>query len=386
MTDVGLYVHVPFCPSKCGYCDFVSHVPDEAEFAPLVEAILLELDAAIGTSDRRVETIFVGGGTPTFLPTDCLARLFDRLGRYARDRGTVEFSVETNPGTLDAEKADILLDCGVNRISMGAQSFNEAELRRLERTHRPDQIARTAALIRECGFEHFNIDLIFGIPGQDESTWADSIRRAVDLGPDHLACYGLTYEPGTRLDEQAAAGRVVRMKEDVEARLYTKMVDRLTAAGFEHYEISNFARSGARCQHNLRYWHNRPTVGVGPAAASYLDGRRWRNIPGTADYVRRIQAGESTAIEVEELGLPARAGETAMLMLRLVEGIDCRAFREVTGFDPLVLFGAPVAHHRAAGRLTADEGRIALTAAGRLVADSVMADFLNPRVVADNRS
>jgi len=386
MTDAGLYVHVPFCPSKCGYCDFVSHVPDEAEFAPLVDAILRELDAAVDKRGLHVETIFVGGGTPTFLPTDCLGRLFERLGYYVPDSGTVEFSVETNPGTLDAEKADILLDNGVNRISMGAQSFNEAELRRLERTHRPDQIARTAALIRECGFEHFNIDLIFGIPGQDESTWADSIRRAVDLGPDHLACYGLTYEPGTRLHQQAAAGRVVRMNEDVEARLYTTMVDRLTTAGFEQYEISNFARSGARCQHNLRYWNNLPTVGVGPAAATYIDGLRWRNIPDTAEYVRRTQAGESTAIEVDELDRLGRAGETAMLMLRLIQGIDCRTFREVTGFDPLVLFATPVAYHGAAGRLTADEGRIALTPAGRLVADSVMADFLNPRIVADNRS
>lgn len=378
MTDVGLYVHVPFCPSKCGYCDFESHVPDPEEFSPLVDALLMEMDAAIDGRDVRVDTIFVGGGTPTFLPTDCLQRLCDRLGRYAREHRTSEFTVETNPGTLDADKSEILRTCGVDRISMGAQSFHESELAMLERRHRPDQILRTAALIRETGFPHFNIDLIFGVPGQNEANWAESIRRAIDLGPDHLACYGLTYEPGTRLHEQTLAGSVDRMDEDLEAALYAMAMEQLPAAGFEQYEISNYARPGARSLHNLRYWHNLPTMGVGPAAASYLDGQRWRNVPESAEYARRILAGEPTAIDVERLEPTRRAGETAMLMLRLIEGIRRRRFRESTGFDAMALFAEAIKRHHSAGRLLVDGERIALTPAGRLVADSVMADFLNP--------
>lgn len=378
MTDVGLYVHVPFCPSKCGYCDFESHVPDPDEFSPLVDALLMEMVTAIDGRDIRVDTIFVGGGTPTFLPTDCLQRLFDRLGRYARGHRATEFTVETNPGTLDADKAEILRACGVNRISMGAQSFHESELAVLERRHRPDQISRSAAVIRETGFPHFNIDLIFGVPGQNRASWGKSIRRAIDLGPDHLACYGLTYEPGTRLYEQTLAGSVNRMGEDLEAALYTMTMEQLPAAGFQQYEISSYARPGARSLHNLRYWYNLPTVGIGPAAASYLDGQRWRNVPESAEYVRRTLAGEPTAIDIERLEPIRRAGETAMLMLRLTEGIGRRRFRESTGFDAQALFAEPIERHHSAGRLLVDRERIALTPAGRLVADSVMADFLNP--------
>jgi oxygen-independent coproporphyrinogen-3 oxidase len=378
MTDVGLYVHVPFCPSKCGYCDFASHVPGPEEFSPLVDALLLEMTAAIDGRGVRVDTIFVGGGTPTFLPADCLRRLFERLGGYAREHRASEFTVETNPGSLDDDKAEILRACGVNRISMGAQSFSESELTVLERTHRPDQIARTAALIRETGFPHFNIDLIFGVPGQSEASWVESLGRAIDLGPDHLACYGLTYEPGTRLHEQATAGAVFTMDEDLEAMLYRTTMERLPAAGFAQYEISNFARPGARSLHNLRYWYNLPTVGIGPAAASYIEGQRWRNVPESVEYVRRILAGEATAIDVETLDPMQRAGETAMLMLRLVEGLNRRRFREATGFDPMVLFAEAISRHRTAGRLIVEVERVALTPAGRLVADSVMADFLNP--------
>lgn len=383
MSDVGLYIHVPFCASKCGYCDFYSTVPLPGAFEPLVDALITELDAALtgrcGTSaPPAVETIFVGGGTPSLLPTALLVRLFTRLRRVVEEHKPVEFTVECNPASLTDAKADLLRRAGVNRISMGAQSFHPQELRVLERIHNPADIPASAAIVRRSGFAHFNLDLIFGIPGQTLASWKESIRRAIELGPDHLACYGLTFEPDTPLDAQRRAGLITPMDEDLQAELYLATLEELAAAGFEQYEISNFARPGARCLHNLRYWHNRPGIGIGPSAASYLDGRRWRNIPDTGAYVHRVSAGLPIAIDEEQLDPLARAGETAMLRLRTMDGIDRQAFRQATGFDPHELFAATIDRHRRAGLLTVDNDRIALTSQALLVADAIMADFLAP--------
>ncbi len=379
MPDIGLYVHVPFCPRKCGYCDFYSTVPAGDECERLIWALLAELDRAFtARSDLRVETIFVGGGTPTFLPVPALERLLARLGRIAVDHGVTEFTVEANPGSLGRDRASVLRANGVNRVSMGAQSFNEAELAVLDRVHSPADIAAGAEVVHRAGFEHFNLDLIFGIPGQTPATWRESLQRAIRLGPDHLACYGLTFEPGTPLHDRLVQGRLLRVAEEMEAELYTAGVAELGAAGFEHYEISNFARPGCRCWHNLRYWHNLPVLGVGPAAASYLDGRRWRNLPDAAEYLRRMAAAEPIAVDEERLSPAERAGETAMLMLRLVEGIGCDEFRALTGFDAERLFAEAVARHAGSGRLIVERGRIRLTDEGRLMADSVILDFLSP--------
>jgi oxygen-independent coproporphyrinogen-3 oxidase len=376
VVDIGLYVHVPFCATKCGYCDFYSHVPAPGAFGPLVDALLAELDAGLAREGLRVETIFVGGGTPTLLPLVELERLFSRLGQVAQRDRPVEFTVEANPASLTVEKAAVLRQAGVNRISLGAQSFHPEELRTLERLHRPADIPASVALVRQAGFEHFNLDLIFGIPGQTQASWSESLRRAVDLGPDHLACYGLTYEPDTPLRERLDQGMVEPLDETTEAALYEQAIDFLESQGVRQYEISNFARPGAESRHNVRYWLNLPYLGVGPSAASYLHGRRWKNVPDTARYVAQMHLGQSPIIEVEELSPLERAGETAMLQLRLVSGIHRTDFRQATGFDPAELFAGVIARHVERNLLIADEEHIALTRAGRLVADSVIAEFL----------
>jgi len=381
MTHVGLYVHIPFCPSKCGYCDFYSVVPEYDEIDPFIDALLMELQSSLQSANAQIETIFVGGGTPAFLPIGPLERLLAELGRCASEHGVREFTVEANPGSIDATKLACLRDHGVNRISMGAQSFHETELRVLGRIHKPAEIAGSAELIRKAGFEHFNIDLIFGIPGQTPSSWSDSIRQAVALGPDHLACYGLTFEPGTPLHERCLIhGQIVRVGEELETELYLIAIRQLSALGFEQYEISNFARPNGQCQHNLRYWHNQPGLGIGPAGASYLEGKRWRNVADIAEYVRRIQTGKSPIDESEILSPAQRAGESAMLALRLTEGINPEKFQQAAGFDPHELFADAIARHKAADLLTATPNRIALTPQGRLVADTVIADFLMPGV------
>jgi len=378
MIDIGLYIHVPFCGRKCGYCDFYSIVPEGDQVDRLVDAMLRELDQVLAGRDLGVETVFVGGGTPTFLPEQALARLMDRLQRVVEADRPSEFSVEANPASLTGPKAALLRRAGVTRISMGAQSFHEHELRMLDRLHQPADIADGVKLVRQVGFEHLNLDLIFGIPGQSLRDWAESLRKAVDLNPDHVACYGLTYEPGTVLTARRERGEVTPVDEDLETDMYLSAIDFLAGAGFVQYEISNFARPGGQCRHNLRYWRGQAGIGVGPAAASYLEGRRWRNIADVGSYIARIRAGESTVTDLETLDPLQRAGELAMLGLRMTEGIDRPAFRAQTGFDPCELFADAIRRHSAAGLLAADGRRIALTRSGLPLADAVIRDFVCP--------
>lgn len=374
---IGCYVHVPFCAAKCGYCDFHSVVAGPVEMAGVIDAMRLELDRQIGQPRLSVQTVFIGGGTPTVLPPELLADLLKHI-RSVLIQEPAEFTVEANPASLDPGKAALLRGAGVNRISLGAQSFQDYELKILGRIHSADDIADTVRLVQRAGFEHLNLDLIFGIPGQDLLSWKESLHRAIELGVDHISCYSLTYEPGTPMYRRLHSGEIQSLTEDEDTELYLAAIDTLVAAGFEHYEISNFARPSCECRHNLGYWHAQGGVGIGPAAASYMGGRRWRNIPDLKQYCEHIQAGQSPVESEEMLEQYGRAGELAMLQLRLIRGLDCRFFQEVTGLDPHDLFADAITRYVAAGMLTADQHHIALTRQGLLLADSIMADFLQP--------
>lgn len=374
---VAWYVHLPFCPTKCGYCDFYSLPTRPEMIRDLVTAILREAD--LRDPHRPVRTIFVGGGTPTVLPAEALRAILSALARRL-DGSTVEFTCEANPSTADELKLDLLRSCGVNRISFGAQSFNPRELRVLERLHDPGHIPTAVRLAREAGFDNVNLDLISAVPGQSVASWRESLQRALELEPDHIACYSLMYEEGTALTKQLRRGEIVPCDEDVEADMFDATIDELTRAGFEHYEISNFARPGRRCEHNLVYWHNDEYVGIGPSAVSYLDGVRRKNRADVSAYVANL-AGPSPdpdrlVVERETLSPRRSAGETAVQMLRLRDGIDAERFRRTTGHDVFELFREPVARHREAGHLVADERGVRLTRTGLLLANRVMADFL----------
>ncbi|MEW6253505.1 MAG: radical SAM family heme chaperone HemW [Planctomycetota bacterium] len=371
-----LYVHVPFCRSLCGYCDFYSEVLDPRAARPLVDALLAELDSYARRRPLAWDTIFVGGGTPTVLPVPDLSHLLAGIRRFAGPDGDLEFSVEANPATVSPAVAEALAVAGVNRVSVGAQSFDPGELRVLDRTHTPEQVADTVAILRAAGLRRLSLDLIFGIPGQTLASWLRSLQAALSLSPEHLSCYGLTYEPGTPLCAARDAGRVIPVEEDVEAEMYIAAMNTLAAAGLHQYELSNYARPGAECRHNLRYWRNEPYLGIGPAAAGYLDGVRYKNVADTAAYVQAIVAGRSPRGEAETLPRERKMGETAMLNLRTAEGIDRSRFLSRFGSDPAIVFARAIERHTAAGLLEADGCGIRLTRAGRLVADRVMADFV----------
>lgn len=375
-TCRSLYVHVPFCRSLCGYCDFYSQVLDRAAVGPLVDAVLRELDAYAAGRTLCFDTVFIGGGTPTVLPPRELTRLLRGVRAYVAPAAELEFSVEANPATVTDETAAALVAAGVNRISLGAQSFDPVELQILDRMHQPAQVGQTVAACRKFGLQQFNLDLIFGIPGQTLATWLATLRSALALRPQHVSCYGLTYEEGTPLRARRDAGRIEPVDPDVEAEMYEAAIDTLSAAGLAHYEISNFARAGCACRHNLRYWHNEPYLGLGPAAAGFIDEVRYKNVADTAAYVAALDAGRSSWSEHERLLPERRARETAILELRLTTGIDRRQFAERYGTDPGVLFADAIEKHAPTGWLELDDTGLRLTRAGRLVADTVIADFL----------
>jgi oxygen-independent coproporphyrinogen-3 oxidase len=369
------YVHVPFCAHHCGYCDFAVVAGQDHQIELYLDALAAEL--ATLEKPQHVRTLFLGGGTPTHLSAAQLERLLSTILRWLPldPHAEVEFSVECNPDTLGADKIDVLADHGVTRISLGAQSFHADLLRTLERAHDPDEIARAVERVRRR-IDNISLDLIFGVPGQTESQWRADLTRALALGPDHLATYGLTYEKGTPLWKRRRHGQVQALDEDAELGLYALAIDTLEAAGFEHYELSNFARPGRRCWHNQVYWANEAYFGFGMGAARYVRGRRELNTRALHRYIRRALSGESVTWQSEELAPEERARETMAVQLRRGEGIDRAAFRTQTGFDLDAVAGEALTRHVEQGFL-ADDGRsIRLTRQGKYVADAVIERLL----------
>ncbi len=375
-STCGLYVHVPFCETKCGYCDFYS-VPllEGRETGPLVRCVVSELRSRKRSASGAIRTIFVGGGTPTLLPLGDLRCLFDALGEVASGGEVSEFTVEANPATIDDAKLSVLTGAGVDRLSMGAQSWSVDELAQLERLHSPDDIAPGVLMARRHGIRRINLDLIFGIPGQTLASWSNSLDRTIALCVDHISCYGLTYEAGTRLTAQMGAGRVTRCDEELEADMYTHAIDRLAAAGYEQYEISNFARLGERCAHNVAYWRNDPYIGVGPSAAGYLNGERYKNVADIGRYVAGIEERGEAVLTRERVSGVALAGETIMMQLRQMEGLNVGRFTRQTGIDALSALAPELSRFSESGLLTVDRERIALTRAGFLVADGIISEL-----------
>ena len=368
------YVHVPFCAHKCGYCDFASLAGSDHLADRYLVALEREM-AALG-QPNEVETIFIGGGTPTRLTPEQLDRLLAAVRRWFPLTPGGEWTVEANPGTLDAAKVDVLAEGGVNRVSLGAQSFQPDLLRALERNHSPDEVPRALDLIRPR-FDHWSFDLIFGVPGSTPDLWADDLKQALALGPDHLSCYGLVFEKGTALWKQERAGQVQPVDEEAERAMYEHTIDRLADAGLAMYEISNFARTGHESRHNLIYWGNLAYFGVGLGAARYLGGTRSSNTRDLPAYLKRIEAGDAATGPTETLDPEDRARETAVLMLRrTVKGLDRAEFALQTGFAFDELAGAALPKHRAGGLLDDDGERVRFTRAGLFLADTVLCDLL----------
>lgn len=377
----GLYVHVPFCFHKCHYCDFYSITRQTPERKRLyVDLLLREAEhwAALAQPGRllRPRTIFFGGGTPTLLAMEDMQRLIKGLGARLDLSACDEWTVEVNPATATEEYCRMMRQAGVNRLSFGGQSFNPTELKLLERHHHPDDVPRSLEMARNAGFERLSVDLIYAICGQDLASWANSLEAAISLQTEHLSCYGLTFEPNTPLAVRKRLGQVQAVEETVELEMLRYTRDRLARAGLYAYEISNYAKGGAECRHNLMYWNGGDYIGLGPSAASHVRGWRWKNQPHLGRWETSIESGRLPATEVEFLSPTRRAGELAMLMLRLRDGIDYGKFFARTGLSARSVFADAIDRFSSIGLLESDEAGVRLTPAGLAVADSLASEFL----------
>ena len=367
------YIHVPFCRHRCGYCDFTLLAGRDDLIDDYLRALKIELQSLI--EQKELDTLFLGGGTPSHLSAEQLDRLMDLLFDHFRLAEGYEFSIEANPIDLAPEKIGVLVDAGVNRVSLGVQSFDAEILQLLERDHRAEHILEVVERLK-TRIENIGIDLIFGVPGQTLELWQQTLQTAIDLKPTHFSTYGLTFEKGTSFWARREKRELIPLPEELEREMYRAAMEMLPAAGFEQYELSNFAGPGFRCRHNEVYWNGEPYFGFGPGAAQYINGRRDINHRSVTTWLKRVIAGESPVGESEELSPEERAREAAVIALRKCEGIDKRKFAQRFGFTLDGLAGDAINRYLQTGLLEETETHLRLTREGRFLADTVIVDFL----------
>jgi putative oxygen-independent coproporphyrinogen III oxidase len=378
-----LYVHLPFCIHRCGYCDFVTVVGRRSEHAPYVGAVLAELGQIRGLLDSRLDTLFVGGGTPTFTDADSLRRLLRSLPP------ATEVTVEANPETVTPELAHVLRECDVTRISLGAQSFRPELLRVLERRAGPDDVRRAVHHLRDVQFDNISLDLLYGIPGQEPSDLERDLAEALALDPEHLSCYELEAKPGTRFTH--TWGRELERQAEAMEDYFERVVDTLTAAGFRWYETANFCRRlddrDVRAHHNLGYWRGDDYVGVGIGAVSTVGRERWRNAPSLGRYVDAVMAGDAPPRDLETLDEQTKRRERLLLGLRLDEPVELATVDGAIDVEALERLIAQGLVERVAGVAGDGDRRgrdgtfetgaaITLTRRGRLLGGAVTADLM----------
>jgi oxygen-independent coproporphyrinogen-3 oxidase len=374
-AGTALYVHFPFCAAKCHYCDFFSVPAEGQDREGMVSAILREAELR---APVRPHTVYLGGGTPSLLSAPELATLLDGLDRVCSFRDSaVEVTAECNPESLDRDKARALLDLGVDRLSIGVQSLHDDVLALFGRVHSAEAGLRAFEAARDAGARNVNVDLIYAIPEQTPEAWRSDLARVLDLGPDHVSAYNLTFEEETPFRRWLEEGRLAKAAEEVELELFWITRDALAARGYEAYEISNFAREARRCAHNVNYWRNGTYVGIGPSAVSKVGTMRAGNMKGTGSYVRSVHTKHSARLWDETPEPDHRLAETWWLGLRLREGLSAEEARAAAGFEGADDPALPVAEALVAqGLLESIDGRFRLSARGLPLADWVAKRFL----------
>ena len=400
------YVHIPFCASKCWYCDFSSYPGLESIFGDYVRALVAEIDRSGrhgGDGEPPPRSVYFGGGTPTILDVSGISAILDAISRGIGIDHDAEVTIEANPGTVDLAKLSALREMGFNRLSLGVQSFDDEFLRSIGRAHTSAQALDAYAAAREAGFTNVGIDLIFALPGQTLEHWARTLDIAMALdecsgrspsrpGPEHISLYELSIEEGTRFGQLCADGKLAPIDEDTRVDMYELAIGKLTSApplgrdsksrpngggaGYEHYEVSNFARPGCRSRHNTTYWLNDAYFGFGAGATSYVDGTRARRIADPRQYVAAIGLGAAAIEFSETLDARARLGETMVQGLRMLEGIDLARIRLTAGFDPLHEYASEIEALTAHGLIEVADGRLRVTHRGLLLLNDVAAEFV----------
>ena len=363
-----LYFHIPFCAQICPYCAFYKHTPGKLANAAFVEALLDEIKVYTEEFEVSPKTLYFGGGTPTLLSRSHLGRLLEGLHDCLDLSAVKEWTFEANPATYNHNKAVLLRDHGVNRISLGVQSWHVDTLKLLGREHSPDEAKEAFAILREVGFDQLNIDLMFSVPDQSMKQWTADLEQTVELKPEHISAYNLTYEEDTEFFTQLQAGRFSE-DSDEDALQFRSGIEKLEAAGYRHYEISNYAQPGAESLHNQAYWAGKDYIGIGPGAVSTLGSQRWKNIADTAAYVRHIREdGRVERHEREELTQDQKRMESIALQLRTIDGVSLEVIEMNGEMDRQMLIDE--------GMIKEQHGKIMLTEKGKPLADMVALELI----------
>lgn len=388
------YVHIPFCVSKCSYCDFNSYAGMESVYADYVCALTAEIkrsaDGGHGEPPLRsddtcsgrspcwpdLDTVYFGGGTPTVLSVSDLSGILDAVRQSLGIAPEAEITIEANPGTVDLPRLAGLRQAGFNRLSLGVQSFDDEFLQSIGRAHTRQQALDAYEAALRAGFENVGIDLIFALPGQSLAHWEHTLETALALSPKHISLYELSIEEGTRFAQFCADGKLQTPDEDTQLAMYELAIAELTGAGYEHYEVSNFAMPGFRSRHNTVYWLNHPYYGFGAGATSYVAGTRARRIADPRRYAVAIESGSDAVEFSETLDDRARLGETIVQGLRMIEGVEIERVSRETGLDPLQEYASQIVELKARGLIDLADGRFRVTHAGLLLLNDVSREFV----------
>jgi oxygen-independent coproporphyrinogen III oxidase len=381
-----LYLHIPFCFHKCHYCDFYSIVDRLDRQEVFADRLIEEIKAQAGaTGSPTLETIFIGGGTPTLLEPKLLARVLDSIQSEFNLAESLEWTIESNPETLTDEICSVLKDSAVNRISMGAQSFNTTHLKTLERHHDPQSVIRSAHRAKEAGFVRLSIDLIYAIPEQTLDQWEDDLKQAFQLPIDHLSAYALTYEPNTAMTARLKKGAFEAAPDELEVAMYNTTLDYIQHHGMQRYEVSNHALPGSECQHNIAYWKNNSWLAIGPSASGHLDGYRWKNTPRLEEYISTNDQGFAPICELETPDPRRMMMDTIMMGIRMRDGLERLPLTHAAAqFGTLNQLIEAIEECCQEGWLQHSGDRLILTELGYHFADRVARELLGPFIPDDN--
>ncbi len=371
--DYGLYIHIPFCVKKCKYCDFISFDNRNDYKDAYISALINEMSEYKGSS---CDTVFIGGGTPTSLEDEDLEKLLRAVNDNFVLSGDCEFTAEANPGTVTENKLKLMQKNGVNRLSIGVQSFDDSLLKKIGRIHTGREADNTIDLARKCGFDNISIDLMFALPGQSFESFRETLCHAKAKKPEHISCYSLILEENTPLFKEYESGGLILPSEDTERNMYDYACDFLEKNGYMQYEISNFAASGRESRHNIKYWQCREYIGIGLAAHSYYNGMRYSNTSDLSAYLSgKFHRGDEQILSVED-----KVEEFMIMGLRMTNGVSKEEFKDRFGFDIYSLFGNKIERFAKGGFIGENDDRIFLTHKGVAVSNSVMCEFTDVNI------
>lgn len=373
----GIYIHIPFCVKKCRYCDFNSYKIDIEKKKRYIKALEKEIEIYSKMDNKiKIDTIFLGGGTPSILKPDEIESIFEKLNSSFDISEDAEITMECNPGTLDEEKLNAMKKSGVNRLSIGLQAVQNDILEYIGRIHTFEEFEKTYNLVRKCGFDNVNIDLMYNLPNQREKEWMETLEKVVSLNPEHISAYSLILEEGTELCDMYERGEFTLSGDDTDIKMYRYTIDYLKKNGYMQYEISNYAKPGKECRHNIIYWKCDNYIGLGAGASGYIGNRRYSNIPEVDEYNETIEAGKLPVLSEEVLTDEEKFEELVFMGLRMNEGVLYEDFEKISGIDIRKYRKEIIERLKKDNLIECDENRIKLTQSGREISNKVFLDII----------